>query len=161
MATIILLKADDIYRLTSLSGNIELDKLTPFMSIAQNMEIKRVLTDNLYNKILSDFDNDKLSGLYETIYNEFVVFLMVHYTAAHYLTNAAYFQSNGGLFKQVPENTESITKSEVDYLVTYQRNIGAEYELRFKEWMKKNYMSIPEYDSSKLNQNALKINWIL
>ena len=96
--TTILLKSNDIYKLTSLSGNIELDKLTPYMSIAQNMEIKRVLTENLYNKILNDFDNDTLTGLYETIYEEFVVYLMVHYTASHYLVNAAYFQSNGGLF---------------------------------------------------------------
>lgn len=157
----ILLQPNDLQRLTSISGNVDMDKLTPYMWIAQNSEVRRVLTDNLYLKILDDFENNTLSGLYKDIYDDYVLYLMVHYTASHYLSTAAYYQGNGGIFKLAPEGTDSVTKTEVDYLVTYQRNLGATYELRFKDYMKLNHLSIPEYDSSKLNNNSLKLNWIL
>ena len=58
----ILLGPNYVQKLTAISGNVDMDKLTPFMWIAQNNEIKRILTDDLYNKILTDFENDALTG---------------------------------------------------------------------------------------------------
>jgi hypothetical protein len=157
----LLLKQNDVTRLTSISGNVELDKLTPFMWIAQNQEVKRVLTDNLYAKILVDFAADNLDGNYKVIYDSFVLPMMVHFTAAHYLTSAPYYQGNGGIYKIAPEGTEAITQKELTSLVSYQRNLGASYELQFHKWLKVNYTSIPEYDPSKLHKTSSKLNWII
>lgn len=157
----ILLGPNDVQKLSGISGNVEMDKLTPYMWIAQCNEVRRVLTYNLYLKILADFENDALTGIYLTIYNDYVLYLMVHYSASHYLTTAAYYQGNGGVFKMSPDGTTPVSKNEIDSLVAYHRNLGATYELRFKTFIKENITNIPEYDQSKINTNALKLNWIL
>lgn len=157
----ILLAPNDISKLTSISGNVDLDKITPYMWIAQNQEIKRILTDDLYDKITTDFENDDLTGIYKIIYDEFVIYMMVHFTAAHYLTTAPYYQGNGGIYKLVPENTEAITQKELISLISYHRNLGASYEIKFKDWLKTNYQDIPEYDTSKLHKKSIKLNWII
>lgn len=157
----ILLQPNDISKLTAISGNVELDKLTPYMWVAQNNEVKRILTNSLYEKILQDFENDDLTGVYLDIYNNYVLYFMVHFTAAHYLTTAPYYQGNGGVFKLAPEGTESITQNELTSLVSYHRNLGAGYEVDFKKWIKTNYQSVPEYDTTYLNKTSIKLNWIL
>jgi len=77
MATTLLLKADDIARLTSISGNVDLNILTPWIFSAQLNDIRRILGLNLYNKILVDFDNDDLTGEYKTIYDNYVSQMLV------------------------------------------------------------------------------------
>jgi hypothetical protein len=44
-------------RLTSISGNIDVNKITPSIWISQITDIERVLTKGLYDKILTDFTN--------------------------------------------------------------------------------------------------------
>jgi hypothetical protein len=48
-------------RLTSISGNIDVNKITPSIWISQITDIERVLTKGLYDKI-TDFTNNTLVG---------------------------------------------------------------------------------------------------
>ena len=52
----LIISIDDISRLSGFDGNIDNDSINPFIFMAQNSEIKRILGVNLYNKILSEFE---------------------------------------------------------------------------------------------------------
>jgi len=66
----LLISIDDIARLSGFDGNIDNDSISPFIFMAQNSEIKRILGTELYNKIVNDYENETLTGSYLEIYNE-------------------------------------------------------------------------------------------
>jgi hypothetical protein len=155
----LLLRADDIPRLTKLSGNIDIDILTPYIYTAQKNEIRRILGIPLYNKILIDFENDELTGLYLNIYEDFIVDMLVYYSVATFTQFGSYQISNGGIYRHVPENSESVDISEVNTLISRFQQLGAAIELVFVDWIKDN--PVPEYTKSCNSGNSFKLNWFL
>lgn len=161
MATTLLLKANDIARLTSISGNTDIDALTPWIFSAQLGEVKRVLTDDLYTKIVTDYDNDALSGVYETIYTDYVSQMLVFFTAALFISVNNYKITNAGIYKVIPENGEPIEESELNSLVERYRSIANGFELAFITFMK--YNEVPEYGDNKCDssKNSFGFPWLL
>jgi len=68
-----------------------------------------------------------------------------------YLPFAAYTIANGGVYKHTSENSTSVEKNEVDFLVEKERNIAQYYTDRFINYMSYNQATFPEYN---LNSNA-------
>ena len=83
--TKLLITIDDISRLSGFDGNIDNDTINPFIFMAQNGEIKRILGDSLYSKIITDFTNNSLSGKYLTIYNDYIATILTYFTCSFYL----------------------------------------------------------------------------
>ena len=52
-----------------------------------------------------------------------------------YLPFAAYQIKNGGVFKHTSENAETVSKSEVDFLIAKERNIAEYYTKRFIDFI--------------------------
>lgn len=160
MATTLLLKADDTARLTSISGNVDIDTLTPWIFSAQLNDVRRVLGLPLYNKILADFDNDALTGEYKIIYDNYVSQMLVFFSAALFISVNNYKVTNGGVYKVNPENGESLEESELLSLVERYKSIASGFELGFRDYMKD--ISIPEYNSScKNNNSSFNFPWYL
>ena len=156
----LLLKSNDVTRLTTLSGGIDLDKLTPFIYTAQKNEIRRILGYNLYNKILDDFENDALTGEYKIIYDEFISDMLVYFTVADFINMGAYQITNGGIFKHNPENAEVVDLSEIKSLSGQYKSLGNAIELLFKDYM--NGVDVPEYiNTCKSSKSSFGFNWYL
>ena len=115
---------EDIMTRTSLSGNIDMDKITPFIKTAQDIHIQGLLGTKLYDKILQDIADDDLSATYETFVLEYVKPVLIHYAVADFLAFHAYSVENGGIYKHSSDTGEIVSKSEVDRLVQKQRDIG-------------------------------------
>ena len=77
--------------------------------------------------------------------------MVIHWAAVEYIPFAAYTISNGGVFKHTSENSTSVDKLEVDFLVEKERNIAQYYTDRFITYMSYNQQTFPEYN---LNSNA-------
>lgn len=155
----LLLKEDDIARLTSFSGNIDIDKLAPFIYTAQTNEIRRVLGLNLYNKILTDFINDTLAGDYLTIYNDYVVDMLTYYAASDYITFGTYMIDNGGIYRHEADNAVLVDQPDVDKLAMKYNSLGANMELKYLEFIKT--ITIPEIDNNCKDDNSFKFPWFL
>lgn len=132
------LKETDIPFLTSLSGNIDVDSLTPHIYTAQTTEIKRVLGVDLYNKIYTDFSNDALTGVYETIYKDFIVDMLVYFTCSIYVQFGSYKTTNLGIFKTTADGGQVVDYKEVANLSSKYRQLGVNVENNFHVFMKKN-----------------------
>ena len=65
-----------------------------------------------------------------------------------YLPFAAYQVKNGGVFKHTSENSTSVEKAEVDYLVNKERDFAEYYTRRFIDYMSFNNSKYPEYNSN-------------
>ena len=165
MATVVLLKENELSKGTLLGGNIDVDLWIPCVVDAQRTKIEETLGETLYNKICTDFENDDLTGLYETLYEDYVKPFLIHQATVEYLLVGAYKVNNNGIFKSQPENTVTVEKAEVDYLVKNQRLKSDMYQGRLERWLALN--PLPEYNIEvneivpPIRKNALFNRWYI
>lgn len=150
------LQPNDIATLTGFSGNIDVDNLKACTNIAQTMQLKRILGNDLYNYLWDNINS--LTGDYETIYNDYVVYMTAFFSASVYLSLMSSKVSNLGTVRMNAENSTSTPYSESNILSKNYESIAIAYEKNFYEFMKT--ISIPEYGSSEQNKPLTNyINW--
>ena len=71
--------------------------------------------------------------------------MLCQWALVEILPFSAYTIANKGVYKHNSENSTSVEKSEVDYLVEKQRQIAQNYTQKFIDYMIVNYASFPEY----------------
>jgi len=146
MATPLFIKRSDIVKNTALSGNVDPDKFLQFVKLAQEIHIQNFLGTDLYNKISNDILASSLTGDYLTLINDYIQPMLIHYAMAEYLPFAAYTIANGGIFKHNSENATQPSKSEIDVLISKERDYAEYYTNRFVDYMSFNASSMfPEY----------------
>lgn len=148
MAKALFITRTDLVRNTIVDGNVDTDKFIQFIKIAQEIHVRNFLGSDLYNKISNDIESDSLSGDYLTLKNDYIVPMLIHYAMVDYLPFAAYQIKNGGVFKHTSENSTSVDKAEVDYLVNKERDFAEYYTRRFIDYMSFNNSKYPEYNSN-------------
>jgi len=149
----LLLKPNDIPRITSLSGNIDIDSLKPHIFTAQVTDIKRILGKTLYDKILEDTLTDE----YLTIYDDYLVFILSYYATAYYMDDAGYKIVNNGVFKMTLENGETVSLKEIQYLAEKKRKLAINFEGQLLAYLKT--ISIPEYTTENVVQKKPFNTW--
>lgn len=130
---------------TNLSGNIDTDKLTPFIKIAQDIHIQGLLGTKLYDKILNGIEDGTISTAYEDFTIKYVKPVLIHYAVADLLAFHAYSVDNGGIFKHSSDTGEVVTKDEVDKIVKKQRDIGDHYRSFLVRHLQLHPENFPEY----------------
>jgi hypothetical protein len=148
MAEVLLIERSDIVKYTPLDGNTDTDKFIQFIKIAQDIHIQNYLGTDLLNRLKSDIEAGTLSGVYLDLLNNYVRQMLIHWAMVEYLPFSAYTVANKGVFKHSSENSETVQKNEVDFLVEKQRIIAENYSQRFVDYMSFNSSSFPEYHTN-------------
>ena len=146
MATILLVKNNDIVRSTIISGNIDADKLVPSVVAYQNTYLKPLLGKPLYDKLCLDFSNNVLNGDYLELYEDYVKPMVIYGSTSLFLESGAYMVANSGITKLNTDNAQAVSKEEVDYVVQASGKLHNAYEREFLKWIKGK--DIPEYASA-------------
>lgn len=153
MSNILLLSENDIPKLSAVSGNIDIDNMTPYIKMAQDTQLKRMLTINLYNKIVADYENDKLKGEYLFIYNNFIVDFLVYYSAMNIVLFNSFKITNSGVHQLEAKNASVLEMKDIEKVANRYRQLGASVELTFNEYMRTS--KIKEYrDGNGCNGNS-------
>ena len=166
MATALFIKPIDIKRNTIIDGNVDVDKFIQFIKIAQQIHVRNYLGSDLYNRISDDIIADTLTGDYLSLVNTYIQPMLIHFAMVDYLPFAAYQIKNGGVFKHSSENSETVSKNEVDYLVNKEREFAEYYTRRFIDYISFHEDSFPEYNSNtnediSPDTNDLFNGWVL
>ena len=148
MATALFISRTDLVKNSIIDGNTDSDRFIQFVRIAQEIDIQNYLGTDLYNKISADIIAGTLTGDYLNLVNDYVQPMLIWWAQVNYLPYAAYQIKNGGVFKHTSENSESVSKNEVDYLVEKARNTAEYYTRRFVDYMSFNSSTFPEYNSN-------------
>ncbi len=157
--TTILIKQDELTRNTIIGGNVDVDRYLQAIKACQNLYIKPLLGTSLYNKIVSDFENNTLTGLYLELFDDYVKEMIIHGSSEIYLQQGAYMVTNNGITKGKTDNAESVNKEEVDFLVESSRKLYRLYEDQFLLWIKTN--TITEYDKPCTNSGRTYGGWYI
>lgn len=145
MADILLCNREDIMTRTAISGNVDLDKITPFIKSAQDIHIQAILGTKLYDKILGDIEDGDLTDTYENLVIKYVKPVLIHLATSDFMSFHAYSVENGGIYKHTADTGEVVSKDEVDGLVKKQRDIGDHYRSMLVKHLCANMELYPEY----------------
>jgi hypothetical protein len=151
MATALFVSRDEIVKFTALNGNIDTDNFIQWVKVAQDIHIQNYLGTKLFKKINDDLVSGTLTGNYLTLTNVFIKPMLIHWTMVEYLPFAAYTISNKGVYKHNSENSDTVIKDEIDFLIEKERSIAENYTRRFIDHMSFNMSLYPEYNT---NSNA-------
>tara|TARA_R110000796_G_scaffold19421_1_gene58329 strand:- start:1183 stop:1683 length:501 start_codon:yes stop_codon:yes gene_type:complete len=166
MATALFITRTDLVKNTILDGNVDTDKFIQFIKIAQQIDIRNYLGSDLYNKISADIVAGNLADPYLALLNDYIQPMLIHYAMVQYLPFVAYQIKSGGISKHQSENAESVSKSEVDYLVQKERDFAEYYTKRFIDYICYHQNDFPEYSSNtnediNPDKNDLFNGWVL
>ena len=152
MATALFISREDLVRNTLISGSLDVDKFIQFISIAQTIHVQNFTGTKLYDAISEMIINNTLTVADNPNYLKFVVdFLqpmLIKYAMVEYLPFAAYTVGNGGVYKHTSENSVSVDKLEVDFLIEKSRKLADYYTDRFTDYMIYNQNLFPEYTNN-------------
>ncbi len=127
MSEVLFITRNDIVRYSNLNGAVDSDKMIQFIKLAQDIHLETVLGTDLMNRLKSDIEAGTLTDPYLTLLNKYIKPMLIHYSLLEIIPFNAYQISNGGIFKHNSENSESVSKSEVDFLAEKHRKIAQNY----------------------------------
>ena len=148
MATALLITRDDIVRFTNVNGYVDVDKFFLFCLISQDIHIQSMLGTKLLEKIQADIIAGTLADPYLNLLTKYVKPVQIHFAMVEYLPYAAYTVANKGVYKHGAENSETVSKEEVDFMIEKQRQTAMHYKERFVDFICNNSASFPEYNAN-------------
>ena len=148
MAKALFITTADLKKFTVVNGNLDPDKFTQFILVAQETHIQNFLGSDLYEKIEADIIAGTLTGDYATLVSDYLKPMLIQYALLEYLPFAAYTVANKGVFKHTSEASEGVSKTEIDYLVEKTRDIAEHYTERFIQYICNNSTLFPEYNTN-------------
>ena len=92
--------------------------------------------------------DDPANARWKSLLNDYVVPMLIWFSQVDYIPFASYQIRNGGVSKHVSENSESVSKEEIDYLVEKARTNAEWYSRRFIDYMSFNQTTYPEYTNN-------------
>ena len=167
MAEAILITRKDVVKFTAMNGNVDTDRFIQYIKIAQDVHVQNYLGTDLLESIQAKIIAGTLTGDYLSLVTDYVKPLLCHWAMVEYLPFAAYTIANKGVYKHSSENTENVSKEEVDFLVEKERTTAQYYTDRFIDYMSFNASSkFPEYYSNNDNdiypdKDANFSGWVL
>ena len=134
-----------------MDGNVDTDKFIQFIKLAQEIHIQNYLGTQMYDGLTAAL----VAGIdlpanarWKTLLDDYVVPMLIWFSQVDYIPFASYQIRNGGMYKHRSENSESVSKEEVDYLVEKARTNAEWYSRRFIDYMSFNETLFPEYTSN-------------
>jgi hypothetical protein len=166
MATALFISRTDLVKNSIIDGNTDTDLLIQYVKISQEIHIQSALGSKLYNKISEDIASGTLIGDYLALVTDYVQPMLIHYAMVDFLPFCAYQVKSGGIYKHSSENSETVNKDEVDFLVQKERNFAEHYTRRFVDFMCFNSTKFPEYTSNtdsdiRPDKDSNSSTWVL
>ena len=148
----IFITTSDIKRYSILDGNVDNDKFSQFIEIAQDIHVQTYLGTDLYEKIQQLIINNTIGNVgnenYKLLLETYVKPMQIHWTVVEFMPYLAYTISNGGVYKHSAETSETASLDEVRLLMEKSRNTAQFYTERLIEYLCNNSIDFPEYSTN-------------
>lgn len=148
MAEVLLVTTTDIKKHSIIDGNLDINKFIQYVKIAQDIHIEQYTGTDLLEAIKTKIETNTLSGDYEALLDKYIKPMLIHWSLVEYYPYAAYTVSNNGVYKPTSENSETVEKEEIDFLIQKARHTAKHYTDRFKDYMCYNESKFPEWSSN-------------
>lgn len=140
---------NDIVRRTVLGGNVDPEKIIPFVKTAQDKYILPALGTVLYSKLQNDVAAGTIAGVYQTLMNEYILDTLCHYSMVEAMPFLAYTFGNGSISKNInSEQGEGAGKNDIDFLLQKELSTAQFYSERLVTYLIAYSFNYPEYTAT-------------
>lgn len=151
-----LVTVNQIKNSTSISKQIDESIIENYIPIAQRFHIKPVIGNDLYDSIIDKIKNNELSGVYKTLYDDYIVPSVTYYTLYE---GAPFFwirTENKGLTIKYSDNSETISIDQFNiYRQSFEDN-AIMYLNDLKDYLEENREHFEELDNKSQGDDY---NW--
>lgn len=160
---ILFLTPKEIAATTMVGGNVERDKYTPCIENIQKTVIEPMLGTLLYDKIISDLENDTLTGDYLILFNDYIKPITKNFSVAEYALISTLNWTNKGIQVQNSENTNSASKERLNDVASLYKSTAQSDVIRFEKWIKENTLIEYVKHQEEVNPQEIKrsFNWYI
>ena len=147
MATnkVLFLSVDYLRDNTVINGNVDSERLEPFIQLAQNVHIEGVLGTLIYNEIIGQIQTDSLTALNKTLIDDFVQPALVQWSLYEALPFINYKLTNKSISTKNSDNSDPVDLDALHYLRTNVRNSAEYLSERITKYLDKNEVEYPLY----------------
>ena len=124
-----------------LDYNITEVKLIPYVIEAQELKLEPLIGTSLYRVL----QGDNLDYKYRYLLDNHVGKALIHWALSAYLEVAPYQVAEGGVFKHLSTDSESVTNTEVNTMIQRERNKAESYAKRMIDFLELYKGDYPEY----------------
>lgn len=151
MADILLITDQQLTKYSPIGGNVDIDKYRMLVKEVQEFVIEPILGTKLYNKILTDYNANNLTGAYSAIYTNYLQWILIHKVAAEYIALGGIDVDNAGIFTRLPEETTPASASQIQRLEGKLNGKADVYVDRLQRYLRDQGGSITEYTYNQDN----------
>lgn len=148
-AQVIFIDADYLKAYSQVGGNVDDKYLLSAIVTAQDKYIQPILGTNLYKSLRTDISGNVWSNAnYPTLMDDYIRMATMRWTLVElypYLSNKVL---NSSISQISGENNSPIPKSEVDALISLERNNAQFYSERLIDYLQANTNLFPKYNST-------------
>jgi len=153
MSKALFISIKDLKRKSSIDGSVDPDKLVQYIEVAQDVRVQNYLGGKLYKKlqqlIIDGTISDEANADYKLLLDDYIKPMLIWYTQSEVIPFLNFNVSNGGVFKNVPENAVAMTQEELSYMMRKINDTAEFYTRRFVDFMSYNSTLYPEYTSNQ------------
>lgn len=104
-----LISTASLKELSLIENNVESEKLSVMINRVQKSQLEPTIGTVLLKKLLQDVDDDTLTGVYETLMNDYIIDFLIVCCELEYVVSGANKMMNMGVAKYNPQDTQQNT----------------------------------------------------
>lgn len=145
MAEVQLISEQFLKDSTTINLNVEPTLLINGILDAQMMHIMPILGSSLYLELINQVENSTLTALNQTLLNNYIQKAVAKWALVEVLPDLLIKIMNKSVVKKNSDNSESITKAELDFEVERAMNKAQFYTERLRKYLLQNQVNYPLY----------------
>jgi len=151
MTTVQLISEAKIREFTDMNNNVDSKLIVNAIRESQDIDLQRLLGTLLYDQILSDVQNNTLTGVYQSLVDDYIQNFLL-YATYYYTLEYIYMRprNNGLLTPTGGDNSESVDRSMYNVKRQSVQNKREFYAEKLTDYLIENQNSYPE-----ISQNVL------
>lgn len=143
----LIISIDKLRYYTPIQDTVDSEFLTPLVITATDIAAQQVLGTALTDKLVTDFNADTLTGVYDTMYPK-VEKMVIWQAFKDGLPYMLYKIANGKITKGGTEDSTPIESEELGLMIRNAESKRVFYENDLKAYLRANRDSISEFDST-------------
>lgn len=144
----ILITNDEIKRFSPIKGNLDDDKLSVYIEIAQEIHLQNYLGTKLYEAIQTYALTDTMPTDYENLIDKYIKPMLMRWALVEFMPFAPFTIANGGVYKHNSENSTTISDDEIRDLTSRYEIVAMHYTQRLVDYLCKNSTLFPEFNDN-------------
>jgi hypothetical protein len=148
MATTLYISSTLLKRDTALGSAVDDNLLQPYIKIAQDRWVLPALGTQLADKISTDIDNDAITGVYQTLLEDYIQPCLVQLAFVEVAFVVRLRFANNSVVVGSSEMGNSASMQDIRKVVEQSQEIGMFYRERLIDYLQFNSGSFPEYTAN-------------